>query len=262
MEYKDILVEVKEKIATIRLNRPEVGNAWGQDTSGELADAIAACATEDGVSAVVITGNGKHFCAGGDINRFKQQIEAKKYLELPNILRAGELALGIRKCPKPVIAMINGAAAGAGCSIALACDFRVMTPKSKLVMAFINIGLSGDTCGLYCLQKLAGTALATELMMTGRLLGGEEAKILGLTTILAEEGQLEEAAYVLARKLVDGPACALSRQKDLINRYFYGDMEDYIQTEARYMQECSQTADFAEAVYAFLDKRTPLFHGK
>jgi len=262
MEYRDILFEISDNVATIKLNRPEVGNAWSKDTPTEVMDAISCCADNDEVRAIVITGSGKHFCAGGDINRFKRLIDTKQYLEIPSILRAGEMGKAIRRCLKPVIAMINGAAAGAGCSIAMACDFRVMTPSSKLVMAFINVGLSGDTGGLYYLQKLVGTAIAGDLMMRGRPVTGEQAEKYGLVNVLAEEGKLEESTYAFANKMANAPTFALARQKDLINRFFYTDLDAYTELEAKYMQECSETKDFEEAVNSFLEKRTPVFQGK
>jgi 2-(1,2-epoxy-1,2-dihydrophenyl)acetyl-CoA isomerase len=172
------------------------------------------------------------------------------------------MAASVRECPKPVIAMINGAAAGAGCSLALACDFRVMTPKSKLVRACVKMGLSGDTGGWSYLQRLAGVAKATQLMMSGDAVAGEEALRLGLATILAEEDKLREEAYALAGKLAALPTFAIARQKKLIYETFYADLAAYSQREADYMVECSHTADFAEAVDAFLEKRAPQFSGK
>lgn len=262
MKYKDIKVEVNDLVGTIWFNRPEYGNAWSQNTPQEVTDALERFAADERIRSVVITGCGKHFCAGGDINRFKRLIESKVYLETPNILRAGAMAMAIRNCPKPVIAMINGAAAGAGCSVALACDFRIVTPSSKLVMAFINMGLSGDTGGLYYLQRLVGVARATELMMTGRRLDGTAAYEWGLATRLADEGQLEATTYQFARELAHRPSFAIARQKALITQYFYSDLEAYTRTEAQYMKECSHTSDFEEAVNAFLEKRAPVFQGK
>jgi 2-(1,2-epoxy-1,2-dihydrophenyl)acetyl-CoA isomerase len=269
MEYQYIRFEVSERVATITFNRPEVGNAFflgedgAQDTPAEVADAVSRCAGDDSIGALVLTGSGKHFCAGGDINRFKRLIESGKYLELPNIRRVGDMAQIIRRCPKPVIAMVNGAAAGAGCSVALACDFRVMSPKSKLVMAFINMGLSGDTGGLYYLHRVAGVSLATEMMMTGRAVSGEEAFRRGIATLLAEgEDSLAETTRGFAVKLSNSPLAAIARQKELINRFFYTDIEEYLPLEGQAMMECSHTDDFKEAVYAFLEKRPPVFTGK
>jgi len=260
--YKTILYDVKDNVATITLNRPDAGNAFIVESYLEIKAAFEAAGSDDNVRAVVLTGAGKHFSAGGDINRFKMLIETGEYLKKENIAHAGNMALSIRKCYKPVVAMINGAAAGAGCSLALACDFRVVTPKSKLVMAFVKMGLSGDTGGLYYLQKLVGIAKATQLMMTGDAVGGEEALRLGLATVLAEEDKLMEETYALAGKLAASPTFSIMQQKKLIYEAFYADFAAYSEKEAECMVKCSRTGDFAEAVYAFLEKRPPNFSGK
>jgi len=260
--YDNILYTVNDNIATITLNRPESGNAFIVECYHEVHTAMQAAAKDDNVRAVVITGNGKHFSAGGDINRFKMLIETKEYIKKENVAAAGTMAKSVIQCPKPVIAMINGAAAGAGCSLALACDFRVVTSKSKLVMAFVKVGLSGDTGGLYYLQKLVGIAKATELLMLGDVVTGEEALKLGLATKLAEDDKLEEETYNLAKRLASAASFAISRQKKLIYETFYTDLSIYSEKEADYMVECSKSADFAEAVDAFIEKRTPKFTGK
>lgn len=260
--YTTILCEIKDRIATITLNRPQVGNAFVGESYLEVREALEAASADDDVRAVVLTGAGRHFSAGGDINRFKSLIQSGEYIQKENVTAAGRMAAAAKECSKPVIAMINGAAAGAGCSLALACDFRVMTPKSKMVMAFVKMGLSGDTGGLYYLQRLVGIAKAAQLMMTGDPVTGEEALHLGLTTVLAEEDRLVEETYALARKLAESASFAIARQKKLICETFYADLTAYTEKEADCMVECSHTADFAEAVDAFLDKRPPRFSGR
>jgi len=260
--FETILYEVKDNIATITFNRPGAGNAFIKESYHEIREALDTAGADIGVRAVVLTGAGKHFSAGGDINRFKHLIESGEFLQVENIAAAGRMAASIRRCPKPVVAMINGAAAGAGCSLALACDFRVMTPKSKLTMAFVKLGLSGDTGGLYYLQKLVGIAKATQLMMTGDTVTGEQALQSGLATILAEEGSLEEETYAFARKLAAAATFAIAKQKELMNEIFFADLEKYSEKEAIYMAECSRSADFAQAVDAFLEKRQPQFSGQ
>ncbi|GHU79424.1 enoyl-CoA hydratase [Clostridia bacterium] len=260
--YELILYEVKDSIATITLNRPEAGNAFAKDSYREVREAFAAASEDENARAVVITGAGKHFSAGGDINRFKGLITSGEFLQAENVRAAGQMAAAAKACGKPIIAMVNGAAAGAGCSLALACDFRVVAPKSKLVMSFIKMGLSGDTGGLYYLQRLVGVAKATELMMTGAPVAGEEALKLGMATLLAGEDDLREKTYAFAKQLAELPTFALARQKKLILETFYSDLEDYTAREAAYMVECSHTGDFAGAVDAFLEKRSPGFTGK
>lgn len=260
--YQEIIVKREDKVATVTFNRPQFGNAFALATYGEVIDAVEKLGRDDSVGAIVLTGAGKHFSAGGDINRFKELIETKVYLVPENVKTAGKMAMTVRRCPKPVIAMVNGAAAGAGCSLALACDFRIVTPKSKFVMAFVNMGLSGDTGGMYYLQKLMGTGKTVEMLMTGAPLSGEEAVRIGLASKLADGEQLEAETYAFAKQLANKPLVALRHQKELLNEFFYGDLEAYTEKEVEYMVDCSHSADFAEAVYAFLEKRPPSFTGK
>ena len=259
--YKDISLVIEERVLTISIERPTVSNALAKDTYDEIRRPVA-CAQDDGsVGCIVITGVGKNFSAGGDIARFKQLIDSKTYLQETDIRKAAEMSAAIRHSAKPVIAMVNGTAAGAGLSLALACDMRTGTCKSKLVMAFVKMGLSGDTGCIFFLNKLIGAGRAAELMMTGRPVGGEEAYRLGLLNVLAEEDKLAEETYCLARGLAASPLYAIARQKELVNTYFYGDLDAFAMPEARYMAGCSRTHDFEEAVNAFLEKRRPSFTG-
>jgi 2-(1,2-epoxy-1,2-dihydrophenyl)acetyl-CoA isomerase len=261
--YQEIILNVENRVAVVTFNRPQYGNAFALASYTEIMDAVEACAADEAVGAIVLTGSGKNFSAGGDINRFKELIETKIYIDPQNVVTAGKMAAAVRQCPKPVIAMVNGAAAGAGCSLALACDFRVVSPKSRFVMAFVKMGLSGDTGGMYYLQKLLGTGKTIEMMMTGAPVSGEEALRIGLAAKLAPtEEALTETAMEFARELANGATYAIARQKMLLNDTFYADLEQYTRQEAQYMAECSRSADFAEAVYAFLEKRAPRFGGK
>jgi 2-(1,2-epoxy-1,2-dihydrophenyl)acetyl-CoA isomerase len=219
--------------------------------------------TNPDVGAIVLTGKGKHFSSGGDIQRFKMLIETKQYLGVENIALADEMASALRNCAKPVIAMVNGVATGAGLSCALACDFRVVSPSSKLIMGFINMGLPGDTGSIYMLLRLLGPERASKMMMTGDIVAGEEAVACGLASILAAEGELEETTYAFAKKLAAKSNVAMAAQKRLINKYFYGEeLEAFYKDEQREMVDASHLPDFTEAVYAFLDKRKPVFNKK
>lgn len=262
-DYQEILVNVEDKVATITFNRPQHGNAFAKESYTEIIDVVEKLGSDENVGAIILTGAGKNFSAGGDIKRFKELIDTKVYLEEKNVATAGRMAAAVRRCPKPVIAMVNGAAAGAGCSLALACDFRVVAPKSKFVMAFINMGLSGDTGGMYYLQKLMGTGKTVELMMTGAPVGGEEAVRTGMANLLAPSNEeLVATAMDFARGLAAKPLFAIKCQKELLNHTFYADLDHYTKHEAGYMVECSKSGDFAEAVNAFLEKRPPVFTGK
>lgn len=259
----DVTYVLEDGIATITINRPEFSNALSKDLYGELKDYFEQCGEDDTVRAVVLTGAGKHFSAGGDIKRFKRLIETEEYLREDNVSQAGAMGAAIRRCPKPTIAMVNGTAAGAGCSIALACDFRVVSPSSRFVMAFIKMGLSGDTGGIFYLTKLVGVGKATEMLMLGTPVDGKEALRLGLASRMAEhDDALQAEAHRLAAKLAASPLQAIQRQKALINTFFYQELEAFTRQEVAYMVECSQTEDFKEAVYAFLEKRPPNFRGQ
>ncbi|MDR2503695.1 MAG: enoyl-CoA hydratase/isomerase family protein [Deltaproteobacteria bacterium] len=260
--YKTILFDLNDKIATITFNRPESGNAFAKESYSEIIHALKECDLNNNIGAVIITGNGKHFSAGGDINRFKMLIETKQYIQAESVRAAGETALSIRSCSKPVIAMINGAAAGAGCSLALACDFRIVSPLSKFLMAFIKLGLPGDTGGMYFLEKLVGIAKMTEMFLLGEAVNGEEALRIGLATKLVEHDNLAHETRNFAKKLAYGPLAAFRKQKEIMSIFFYPELAKFIRAEAVNMVECSRTGDFAEAVDAFLHKRQAVFSGK
>lgn len=261
--YQDILLSVDDRIATIAINRPQERNAFTEKmTVIEIRDAVEKCAADDDVSVIVITGTGAAFSSGGNIKSFKELIDSETYLQEEHIFAAGAAAKAIRMCPKPVIAAVNGPAFGAACSLACACDFRVMTESSKMSMAFINMGLSGDTGAVYYLERLVGLGRAADLMMTGRVVGGKEAFDIGLCTRLAEEGSLMEAAYKLARELAGRSLFAIAQQKAVINEFFYNEIDRFTQREADTMTACSRNPDFKEAVYAFLEKRPAEFNKK
>lgn len=260
MSYQYIEVTQEGRIATVILNRPEVSNAFHTVSYQEVADAMDRFSADPTVGAVVITGRGKHFSAGGDLLSFRDRIETGEYLTEAKITAAGRMALQIRRCSKPTIAMINGAAAGAGASAALACDFRIVQPSSKMILAFVNMGLSGDTLAMFHLMKLIGIDQAELMLMTGEPVKGEECLKKGLATILAEEGKLAEETYALAKKLADKSSAAIASQKRLINEFYYEGMETFLAKEAVEMSACSRKPDFTEAVYAFLEKRRPVFN--
>lgn len=260
--YQFILTEVKDRIATITINRPDEGNTMSGGTAPEVQDAIEKFGKDESVGVIVITGAGKNFCVGGNINNFKERIENKVFLQPETVITAGNVACAIRFCPKPVVAMVNGAAAGAGCGIAMACDFRIVEEKTKFAMAFINLGLSGDTCGMFFLEKMVGVARMTEMLMYGTQVTGSVALQYGLANRMAEEGKLAEETSSFVKRLANGPGFAYAKQKELFNKYFYAGLEEFKAEETDVVCACGRTADFAESVYAFLEKRKPVYQGK
>lgn len=260
---KDLLLyNVENGIATITLNRPDYGNAFLLDSYSEVKQAVELAGDDDSIRAVVITGSGKNFSAGGDIQRFKRLIESKEYLSKQGVINAGAMTEAIRDCPKPIVAMINGAAVGAGAALAMACDFRVMSKKSKIVTSFINMGFSGDTGLIYFLNASIGMARTTELLMLPKPISANEAYDLGLCNRVAEEGKLGEVTMELVTQLTNQPTQAIARQKKLFKEFFYGNLREFNAREALYMYETARTEDHAEAVNAFLEKRKPRFSGK
>ena len=261
--YQYLTLKKENEVATITLNRPEVGNAFNVDLYIEVREAMEDCSEDASVRVVVITGAGKHFSSGGDIKHFKRRIDEGKGFHHSEVLKTGMMINAIRLCPKPVVAKINGVATGAGAAVALACDFRVMSVKSKFVFAFSNMAFSGDTNMIYSLERIVGTAKTAEWMALGTIVGGEEAFRLGLTTRLAGEGEgeLDQTADQLITELLGRPTGAIGRQKRLYYEFFFNDILPMTVREGDYMCECALSADQKEAVYAFLEKRKPHFTG-
>lgn len=257
-----VLIKVENEIATVTLNRPAVHNAFVLEMFLELQKAFALLDADDRVRVVFLTGAGKNFSAGGDIQHFKDCLDSGSHLSGELIASGAAASLAIRRCEKPVIALLNGAAAGAGFSLALACDYRVMTKESRLVSAFSKMGFVGDSAGAYFLYKMVGLSKLTEVMALSNPIGGEEAFRLGIASRLAPDGALYETALALANDLISLPPCALSSQKRLYNEWFLPDLEEYMKRENDAMLACAKTADHKEAVLAFFEKRKPVFTGK
>lgn len=259
--YSNILFTIEDRVATIVINRAEVANAIDHNTLVEIHDAFNFCSTSDEVGAVVLTGAGKNFSAGGNLKNFKKTLEEGGTITAKQVSYAAQAAWDICSCSKPTIAMINGAAAGMGASIAAACDFRVFAPASRFIMAFINVGLSGDTGCMFYLTKLIGIAKAKEIIMTGKTVGAEEAKQIGLATVVAEtDEQLSEATYKFARRLANGATFALGKQKEIFSKIYYPEWKEYTELECNNLEACASYPDFKEAVFAFAEKRKPEFH--
>jgi len=262
-KIEDILFHVDDAgIAHVTLNREPFSNAFTWDMMREITAIMEYCAQAEEVRTVVLSGAGSHFCAGGDIKRFKSLIDAGTGLPEEGIVLTGKMAQSVRLCDKPVIAKVNGFAVGAGSALALACDFRVMSASSKLVGAFVKMGFSGDTCGWYYMSRLIGMAKTNEFYMLGVPMTGEDAFALGIANRYTKDNELDSVAMELAAALANSATTAIAYQKKMMNLIAYPDLSVLMELERNYMPTCSLTDDHKEAVHAFLEKRPPKFTGK
>ena len=253
---ENVLISVKNAIATLTLNRPAAHNSFNRRMFEDVIAAVKRCEADRDIKTVIITGAGKNFSAGGDI----KEMAGFDFLSYELARLTGQMALSVRQCSKPVIAMINGVAAGAGCGLALACDFRVMTEKSVLLTAFSNVALSGDTGCIYSLYHLVGLAKTMELMAFSEPVNGGEAHRLGLATRLVPAEGLFDETVAFAEKIMARPLGALAMQKKIYYETFFKDYEKYRHLEAEQLDKAGQTADHIEAVTAFLENRKPVFN--
>ncbi|WP_163517284.1 enoyl-CoA hydratase-related protein [Gelidibacter japonicus] len=256
-----ILLEIKNSVAYITLNRPEVFNSFNREMALRLQDTLDACEKNDEVRAIVLTGNGKAFCAGQDLKEVTSpelNPGFKKILEEhynPIITR-------IRSIKKPIIGAINGVAAGAGANIALACDIVVAHEKVSFIQAFSLIGLVPDSAGTFFLPRLIGFQKALALAMLGDKVSAEEADKMGMLYKVLPLESFEQEVNELALKLANMPTKALGMIKELFNTSMTNDLEAQLAMESKFQIEAAQTEDYAEGVAAFVEKRKPNFKGK
>lgn len=256
--------KINGHVGIIAINRPECLNAMTADMFEQLVTITSEMAENDAVRAVVLTGRGKAFCSGGDVRDLGIALDVAEPESACRFLRSlMEAARLLAEMPKPTIAAIRGAAAGAGMSLALACDFRVAAVGSILTSAFGRMGVSGDFGISYFLTHLVGAARARELLMCSPRITAEAAFDLGLAHNVVPEDLLEEETLSFARKLAEGPTRAFGLMKRNINLVAGGaDLCTAFDSEARNMIEALGTPDHQEAACAFLEKREPLFKGK
>jgi 2-(1,2-epoxy-1,2-dihydrophenyl)acetyl-CoA isomerase len=264
MTYECLLYDVKDRIATLTLNRPDRMNALGGTLREDLLDALTKAGADDEVRVIVITGAGRGFCSGGDVKAMSERQQSgdagstkDKYAPLRD-----RIVLALRECPKPVIAAVNGAAAGAGMSLAMACDMRIAASGAKFSQAFVKRGLHPDWGGSWFLPRIVGTAKACELIFTGDAIDAAQAFELGiLNAVVAPEALMDET-YNLARKIADGPPVAIQLAKRAIYHNEDVDLRAGLEFESFAQNVTKETADYKEGVKAFVEKRAPKFTGK
>jgi 2-(1,2-epoxy-1,2-dihydrophenyl)acetyl-CoA isomerase len=261
----DVLLETRDDgVVTLTMNRPERLNAMTTEMLERMLDAVGRAAADPDVGALVLTGAGRAFCAGGDVKGMAEAKQEALTLEgrAGPLRRRMEVSRLLHDMAKPTIAMIPGPAAGAGLSLALACDFRIAGDNAKLTTAFAKVGLSGDFGGSWFLSRLVGSARAKELYLTSPVLSAEEACRLGLVTKVVPEAELASETMKLARALADGPRITLGYIKRNLNAAETEDLESVLDREALHHARCAMTEDHKEAARAFVEKRKPVFKGR
>jgi 2-(1,2-epoxy-1,2-dihydrophenyl)acetyl-CoA isomerase len=259
-----IVLEGKyEGIATLVMNRPDRLNALNGELSMAINDALGRIARDSSVNVVVITGAGRAFCAGGDLGAIGKGRQSGETHGLEPVLRAGmQMVLKMRTMPQPVIAAVNGAAAGAGMNIALAADIRVAAEEASFGQNFSKVGLFPDYGGTYFLPQLVGPSKAAELFYIGEMIDAKTALTLGLVNQVVPGAQLEATVKALAQKIANGPALAIRAVKKALFASEEKELARVLDNEVREQIRCFLSEDCSEGIRAFFDKRPPKFQGK
>jgi len=261
---QDLLEALKDGVAVLTLNRPDRLNAMSPSMLDALLEALPRLAADPEVGVVVLTGAGRAFCAGGDV---KAMAEGREFggttlEDKAQALRSRmEVSRWLHEMPKPTIAMVRGAAAGAGMSLALACDLRVAGDTARFATAFARVGYAGDFGGSWFLTQLVGTGKARELYFTTDIVDAREARELGMVNRVVPDARLEEETLALAARLARGPRIAYRYMKRNFNAAESGTLKDLLDLEAWHHTRCGLTEDHREAAKAFVEKRDPVFRG-
>ncbi len=259
-----LLVENNNAIRTLKLNRPDVLNAFNDELLESLVRETKAAAKDDSVRCVVISAGGRAFCSGQDLDTVKDRMNDPNAPELGQHLRRlyNPIIKNIRTMEKPVIAAVNGVAAGAGCSLALAADLRIAAESAAFIEVFVNVGLVPDSGSTFTLPRLVGMGKAMEMAFTGQKVTAADALQFGLVNRVVPDDQLAEATNKLATKLANLPTRAIGLTKRAFNKAWTAGLEDQLEYEAFLQTTAGQSEDHHEGVQAFLEKRKPLFKGK
>ena len=258
-----ILTETVHGVTTITLNRPDKLNAFAGTMREDLLEAVLTAGQDPDTRVVIITGAGRAFCAGGDID-FMSGLRAAGDAEgLRKLLEAGaRIVTAIQTLPQPVIASINGVAAGAGCNLALACDIRIASDGARFSESFVRIGLHPDWGGTWLLPRIAGPSRAMEMMMTGRMIDAAEALSCGIVDQVVAAGDLSGHTSELARSIASGPPIAIRGIKRAIGRAARSTLEEQLALETEHQVEAFLADDAREGMTAFLEKRAAKFEGR
>jgi len=256
--YETIKYETHSNISWITLNRPDKLNAFNEQLNNEVEQAVKQASRDEQIRCLVITGEGRAFCSGQDLEGVLDNLDHGEVLRK----RYNPMIMAMDKCEKPIVAAVNGVAAGAGMSLALACDFRLLSEKASFIQAFIHVGLVPDAGNLYYLPKLIGHAKALELAILGEKVTAHEAKELGLATKVIPLEQWTEEVENFAGKLAAMPTKAIGIIKKNLKESWNSTISNSLERDAQSQRIAGLSIDHKEGVMAFLEKRKPVFKGK
>src|SRR5713226_6299864 len=262
-DYSTLLFDIRDHVAHITLNRPEAANGINLEMASEIRHAARRCATDPEIRAVLLSGAGKMFCAGGDLKAFAAQPEG----ELPGFLEQVTLHLHqaishFARMNAPVVAAVHGSAAGGGFSLACACDFLFAAESAKFTMAYTRAGLTPDGSSTYFLPRIVGLRRAMDLALTNRVLSAREAHEMGIVTRVVPDAELMATAEGLAKGFAQGPTRAYLGVKRLFAESATRTLEDQMELETEWIADMGRTADGSEGIASFLEKRPPKFKGE
>lgn len=262
--YESLLYELRDKVALITFNRPQRMNAMGAALKEDLVEALLRAEADPDVRVIVLTGAGTAFCAGGDVKEMSEARASGATRSAREKIQPSRDAslLSIHEASKPVIAAVNGAAAGAGMNLALAADIRMASTTARFSQAFVKRGLPPDTGATYLLPRIVGLAKACELAWTGDTIDADEALRLGIVARVVPPDELLPASLALANRIAEGPPVAIRLAKQALYQSAGGTLRDALAREAFNLNHCMETEDAAEGLQAFLEKRAPVFVGR
>ncbi|MBX2985323.1 MAG: enoyl-CoA hydratase/isomerase family protein [Bacteroidia bacterium] len=260
MTYNAIKLEKNDSVATITLNREDVFNAFNDEQSYELQDALKDVSRDSHIRVIVLTGAGKAFCSGQDLKAISKSenrsLSDSLYQRYNPIIRA------MRTMPKPIICRLNGVAAGAGCSLALACDFVIASDNASLIEVFINVGLVLDSGSSYFLPRIVGSNRAFELATMGNKVSAKQALEWGMINRVVSPEELDNEVTKIAEYYAKAPTKAIGLMKKMLNKSFHSDLDTMLEYEAFSQEIAGKSADYKEGVSAFNEKRKPVFKGE
>ena len=260
--FDGVLFHEEDGAAYITLNNPDQMNPMTTEIMKDLMEILDYCEQEDSVRCIVLRGAGGNFSAGGNVKAMKERIDRGVYAAKVGIRAGGEFIMRLKTICKPTIAWVEGAAAGVGCSMAMACDFSIASVDSKFVFAFVNIGYIPDGDSVYLLEKAVGPVKATELMMSGKKFTGAQAEEWGMITKAVPAEEQEEVVRKYIKKYSSGPSVAYAQLKKLINDNCYPGLSGCMQEEVHAQDICSRSQDHYNAITAFCEKKKPTYIGK